>query len=187
MPSAFNFTTSDRSTPLQTSRLVLTQPTLDDFDDMVSMWSDAEVTAHVLDRPLTEEEVWARLHRIVGHWALLGFGHWIVREREGGRFVGELGFFRFRRNLSADFDNAHEIGWMFTRASQRRGYAAEAATAALAWLDAECHGARTVCLIAPGNVASLALADKLSYKIVQEVVYRGKAMLTLQRDPTSNS
>jgi RimJ/RimL family protein N-acetyltransferase len=42
-----------------------------------------------------------------------------------------------------------------------------------------------VCIIAPDNLASLALAKKLSYEITDEVTYRGKAMLVLRRDADS--
>jgi RimJ/RimL family protein N-acetyltransferase len=182
MIPAADCSTPCRSVSLETERLRLTVPTLDDFEALYLMWSDADVVAQVLDRPLTEEEVWARLHRIVGHWALLGFGHWVVRERHTGTFVGELGFFRFKRNLGAEFDNTHEAGWMFTRKSQGRGYATEAAKAALLWLEREHDGMETVCLIPPGNRASLGLAGKLAYAIEREVVYREKTMLILRRD-----
>ena len=185
MTSAHHSNTSYRTVSLQTDRLLLLPPTLDDFEALHSMWSDRRVVAQVIDSPLTEEEVWARLHRIVGHWALLGFGHWIVREKHSGQFVGELGFFRFKRALTAEFDNAHEIGWMFVKDSQGRGYATEAATAALKWLEADSPCKETVCLIAPDNLASLAVAKKLAYEIEDEVTYRGKSMLVLRRKAAS--
>ncbi|MGF6244698.1 RimJ/RimL family protein N-acetyltransferase [Paraburkholderia sp. GAS38] len=185
MTSVLCSNTFYRSVSLETDRLTLTPPTLDDFEAMYSMWSDRDVVAQVIDAPLTEEEVWARLHRIVGHWALLGFGHWIVRERHSRKFAGELGLFRFKRTLTPDFDQAHEIGWMFAKESQGLGYATEAATAALKWLETESQGKATVCIIAPDNLASLALAKKLSYEIADEVIYRGKAMLVLRRDAGS--
>jgi RimJ/RimL family protein N-acetyltransferase len=175
-----------RSVSLETDRLSLTPPTINDFEDMHSMWSDRAVVAQIIDSPLTHEEVWARLHRIVGHWALMGFGHWMVRERHSRKFVGELGFVRFKRKLSPDFDKAHEIGWMLAKESQGFGYATEAATAALEWLHKDSRCKQTVCIIAPDNLASLALAKKLSYKITDEVTYRGGPMLILRRDATPN-
>ncbi|PQV55065.1 GNAT family N-acetyltransferase [Paraburkholderia sp. BL21I4N1] len=186
MTSAQYHNTLYRTVSLETDRLLLLPPTLDDFEALHSMWSDSRVVAQVIDSPLTEEEVWSRLHRIVGHWALFGYGHWIVRDKRSGKFVGELGFFRFKRALTADFDTAHEIGWMFAKDSQGLGYATEAATAALKWLEADSQCKETVCLIAPDNLASLALAKKLAYEIKDEVIYRGKSMLVLRRQATSN-
>jgi RimJ/RimL family protein N-acetyltransferase len=182
MTSIFHSSAFYRSVSLETDRLFMTPPTLADFEDMYAMWSNREVVSQVIDSPLTQEEVWARLHRIVGHWALMGFGHWMVRERDSKKFVGELGFFRFKRKLTPDFDKAHEIGWMLAKESQGRGYAMEAATAALRWLERECGCKETVCIIAPGNLASLTLAKKLSYRVTDEVTYRGRAMLVLRRD-----
>lgn len=186
MFSASPSNTSYRTVSLETDRLVLTPPTIDDFEEMHLMWSDREVVAQVIDSPLTREEVWAHLHRIVGHWGLLGFGHWIVRERIGRKFVGEVGFFRFKRTLTPDFDKVHEIGWMIAKDSQGLGYATEAAVAALQWLEADSRCQETVCIIAPDNLASLALAKKLSYEIENETTYRGKSVLILRRERPPN-
>ena len=49
--------------------------------------------------------------RNVGHWGLQGFGIWTVRERDGGRFVGEVGAFDFKRSLKPSFEGAQEMGW----------------------------------------------------------------------------
>lgn len=184
MTSALYSNSFYRSVSLETDRLILTPPAVDDFVDMYSMWSDREIVGQVIGSPLTQEEVWARLHRIVGHWVLMGFGHWIVRERRSKKFVGELGFFRFKRELTPDFDKAHEIGWMIAKECQGFGYATEAATAALKWVEAESDCNETVCIIAPDNLASLALAEKLSYKLTDEITYRGRAMLILRRNAT---
>jgi len=40
------------------------------------------------------------LLRYAGHWALAGYGYWIVEERESGRPVGEVGLADFRREIS---------------------------------------------------------------------------------------
>lgn len=170
-----------RSFSLETERLHLTVPTLDDFDDMHAMWSDMRVVGKVTGRPYSEEEIWARIHRIVGHWALMGYGHWVVRKKSSGKFVGEIGLFHFNRKLGPRFDNTREIGWMIAHESQQRGYASEAVTAALAWLDREGTGTETVCMIAPDNLASLVLAKKFGYEVIDEVVYKQEPMRVLRR------
>jgi RimJ/RimL family protein N-acetyltransferase len=77
---------------VETERLVLRGHRRDDLADCVGMWGDPEVTRHIGGRPSTDEEVWARLLRYLGHWQVMGFGYWIVHERASGRFVGEVGF-----------------------------------------------------------------------------------------------
>ena len=83
-----------RTPQLQTSRLVLSAHQAADFQDLVEMWGDPAVVRFIGGRPFTPEEVWTRLLRAVGHWPLMGFGYWVVRERAGGRFVGEAGLER---------------------------------------------------------------------------------------------
>src|SRR4051794_10632439 len=118
---------------LSTERLRLVPPDLAAFAESAALWSDPQVTRHIGGRPSTPEEVWARLMRYVGHWSLLGYGYWCVREKVGGRFVGEVGFADWRRDLEPSFDGAPEAGWALTPAFHGRGYASEAVAAMLAW------------------------------------------------------
>ena len=59
---------------LETPRLSLRGHRVEDLEDCAAMWGDPQVTRHIGGRPSTKEEVWSRLVRYVGHWALLGFG-----------------------------------------------------------------------------------------------------------------
>src|SRR5690606_33908019 len=97
-------------------------------------------------RPFTHEEVWSKLLRYAGHWALLGFGYWVVREAPSGRFVGEVGYADFKRDFTPSLDGAPEMGWVLTPGAQGQGFAAEAVRAAMRWADQKWPGGRTVCL-----------------------------------------
>jgi RimJ/RimL family protein N-acetyltransferase len=96
---------------LVTGRLRLTAHGVGDFDDLHALWSDAGVVRHIGGRPSTAEESWARLLRYRGHWALLDFGMWAVREREGGRFLGDAGLMALRRDIDPPLGEAVEAGW----------------------------------------------------------------------------
>ena len=48
------------------------------------MWSDAEVTRFIGGKPLSGEEVWARILRYAGHWSMLGYGYWLIEEKATG-------------------------------------------------------------------------------------------------------
>jgi RimJ/RimL family protein N-acetyltransferase len=146
------------------------------------MWSDIDVVRHVAGTALTPEEVWARLLRSIGHWAALGFGHWIVRDKCTGEFVGEVGFVRFMRGIDEDFDNAPETGWMLARHAQRFGYATESLEAALQWADVRWPGSKTVCIISPNNLPSMKLAGKFSYHADRNVIYKNKEVTVLWRE-----
>ena len=66
---------------IETERLRLRGHTLADFADSAAMWAEDAVTRLLGGRPLTEEEVWTRLLRYVGHWALQGYGYWWWKRR----------------------------------------------------------------------------------------------------------
>jgi RimJ/RimL family protein N-acetyltransferase len=62
-------------------------------------------------------------------FAAQGWSNWAVEERESGRFIGFVGLTVPRRNLP--FSPCVEIGWRLARPYWGKGYATEAANAAL--------------------------------------------------------
>jgi RimJ/RimL family protein N-acetyltransferase len=121
---------------LRTARLSLEPHSLGDFDGSAELWSDAQVVRYIGGTPSTRAEAWARFLRHVGHWTLLGYGYWAVREQASGRFVGEVGFGDFHRELTPPFGDTPEAGWVLAPWAHGRGYATEAVMAALAWATA---------------------------------------------------
>src|SRR5271166_4392110 len=111
---------------IETERLRLRCHRVGDFAECAAMWADAAVTRYLGRDPLTAEEVWARLLRYVGHWAALGFGFWAVEEKASGRFVGDLGFMDFKRDLEPSLDDVPEMGWILASQAHGKGYATEA-------------------------------------------------------------
>lgn len=171
---------------LRTGRLVLRAHTAADFAECAAMWADPLVTRHIGGRPSTEEEVWARVLRYAGLWALLGYGYWVIRERETERFVGEVGFADFRRDITPSPGSAPEAGWVLAAWAHGRGLATEAVQAALAWGDAHLPGAeagppRTVCIIDPQNAPSIRVAQKCGYRELGPASYKGQPTLVFER------
>lgn len=165
---------------LETSRLHLRPHRLSDLDAISAIYGDAAVMRHIGGQPLSREDVWHRLLRYHGHWSLLGFGLWALVERATGRVIGDAGFANFHRGLGPDFDSVPEAAWILAAAAHGRGYASEAMSAALAWRDAP-GKARSVCMIMPGNAASLRLAARLGYRVFAEAAYRGVPTILLER------
>ncbi|WP_111935940.1 GNAT family N-acetyltransferase [Paraburkholderia bryophila] len=171
---------------LTTARLTLTPHTTSDFLDSYAMWSDSEVIRYIGGKPFTREEVWARLLRYAGHWAMLGYGYWVVREKQGGRFVGEVGLADYHREIEPSLLGTPEIGWALNPALHGRGYATEAVRAALDWADAQWPDKDTVCLIAPENLASLGVARKCGYREWLRTPYKGNPTIVLRRAPNAD-
>ena len=166
---------------LDTERLTLRGHREEDFAESAAMWGDAAVTRFIGGRPFTEEECWNRLLRYVGHWALLGFGYWVVREKASGRFVGEVGFADYRRAIDPPFHGVPEIGWVLAPWCHGRGYATEAAHAVVDWGDGHFDKPRTVCLIHQDHARSIRVAEKLGYREYARVNYNGHPEILFER------
>jgi len=167
---------------LETDRLRLRSYRREDFPALVAMWGDPLVMRHVLGRASTEEETWSRLLRYAGLWPLLGYGYWAVEERSTGRFVGDVGFADFRREMTPSFGEAPEAGWVLAAWAHGKGFATEAMRAAHAWSDAHLERVEhTVCMILPENTASIGVAIKCGYAHDGRVTYKGHEDLLLRR------
>jgi RimJ/RimL family protein N-acetyltransferase len=167
---------------VESERLVLRGHTLADLDDSLALWGDPEVTRHIGGKPSTREQVWNRLLRYAGHWALMGYGYWVVAEKSGGRFVGEVGLARFERAITPPLGEVPEAGWVIAPWAQGRGYATEAVQASLGWIARERGATRTVCLIDPPNLPSLRVATKAGFEELHRTTYEGEPTIVFARD-----
>lgn len=166
---------------IESERLILRRFAATDFDDYLAVAADPETFRYSAKRAMTSDEAWTRLLRHAGHWSLLGYGLFVVEEKATGRFVGEAGLGDFRRRLGPIFDDAPEAAWTIARWAQGRGYATEAAAAALRWMESRFGMDRSVCIIHADNEASLRVARKLGYVAYDERRYRGYPALLHQR------
>lgn len=168
---------------LETERLILRGHRLEDFKHCAAMWADPEVIRYIGGKPLPEEESWRRLLGYVGHWSLLGFGYWAAEEKATANFIGEIGFADYKRDLEPSLKGMPEIGWILASQAQGRGYATEAVRAAVAWGDAHFQSARTACIIAPENLASIRVAVKCGYRELTRTTYKGNPTVMFVREP----
>lgn len=172
---------------LDTERLQLRGHRREDLDDSAALWGDAQVTRFIGGRPLSAEEVWARYLRHVGHWALFGYGYWVIRERSSGRFAGEIGFANLQRDLVPPLGDAPEIGWALSPWAHGQGFATEAVRAALAWGERQFGEQRTVCIIDPANERSIRVAERCGYRHTLVANYKGAPIWTFERSGTRPS
>lgn len=165
---------------ISTDRLVLRAPTLEDFPYSLAMWSDPDVVRFIGGVPATEEDVWARLLRYVGHWHLLNYGMFIVCDRDGNH-VGEVGFLDARRGMEPKLD-APEVGWVLRPIAHGQGFATEAVSAALAWGEQHMpHAQSFMCIIDPGNAPSIRVADKMGFREIARTTYKGSPTIVFRR------
>jgi|SRR5579871_31557 RimJ/RimL family protein N-acetyltransferase len=167
---------------IQTTRLLLRGHTVEDFPESAAMWGDPRVTRYIRENPFTAEETWSRLLRYAGHWAVLGFGYWVVQEKLRGKFLGEVGFADYKRDLQPSLDGIPEIGWVLAPHAHGQGFATEAVAAAVAWGDSKFRERRTACIIAPDHPASIRVATKCGYQEFQRTTYHGHPTVIYVRD-----
>ncbi len=166
---------------IDTDRLSLRGHCIEDLADSVALWGDPVVTRFIGGKRMSEEEVWTRLLRYIGHWTALGYGYWVIRERVTGRFIGEAGFADYKREISPSLAGRPEAGWVLTPSTHGRGFATEAVRAIVAWGERHFRGAQTVCIINPDNLASIRVAEKVGYVEEARTTYHGAAVIIFAR------
>ncbi len=171
-----------RSAPqLETARLILRAHRAEDFADCAAMWADPAVVRYISGTPSTPEESWARLLRYGGHWALMGFGYWVVQSKADGHYLGEVGLVDYKRDLDPPLGPAPEAGWVLTSAAHGQGYATEAVRRILDWADETLPAETTVCIFDPDHHASVNVARKLGYAETGTATYHGNPALVMSR------
>ncbi|WP_295186560.1 GNAT family N-acetyltransferase [uncultured Brevundimonas sp.] len=165
---------------LTTERLVMSPVTLADHDDLLALWADADFTRHITGRPMTSEEVWFRLLRDLGQWAVDDYGSWTIRRAKDGAYLGNVSILDHRRLIEPAMTDP-ELGWGLSPAFHGEGFAHEALQAALAWADAHLSATRTVCMISPENLASLKLAARVGYRSYATTTYKDHPVQLFER------
>jgi RimJ/RimL family protein N-acetyltransferase len=157
---------------LETERLVLRMFGAADFEAYAAMCGDPEVMRFIGDgQPLAPPMAWRSLATVIGHWSLRGYGLWAVTERASGALVGRVGFW------NPDGWPGFELGWLLRRSYWGRGYATEAARAALDWAFTQRDQPHVISLIYPDNAASIRVATRLGETLADRIELMGKPVL----------
>ena len=139
---------------LETPRLLLRPPRIDDLDPFAEMMTDEE-TARFIGGTSPRAMTWRALMTMIGSWHAHGFAMFSVIEKETGRWVGRLG------PWMPDSWPGPEIGWAVVRDCWGRGYAVEGAIATTNWAFDTLGWTTVIHSIAPQNRASQRVAQKL--------------------------
>jgi RimJ/RimL family protein N-acetyltransferase len=150
-----------RAERVETERLVLRRWRDEDRDAFAALNADRRVMEH-FPAPLTRAESDALADRIDGAIATNGWGLWAVEVAVGpdaGRFAGFTGL--SVPGFEAPFMPAIEVGWRLAHWAWGRGYATEAATAALDVGFTTIGAQEIVSFTATQNARSRAVMERL--------------------------
>lgn len=147
---------------IETGRLKLRQWCGADIAPNTAMLSDPGSARFITvdGKAVTSELVgWRNAAVMAGHWALHGAGMFVVEEKASGRFAGRVGPW-FPPGW-----HGFEVGWGIAREFRGKGYAVEAARAAIDWVFATFEIDRIIHCIDPDNAASQTVARRLGAEI----------------------
>ena len=171
----------DTTPVLETDRLLLRRHDADDFSSSAAMWADPEVVRYISGTPSSRAESWSRLLRYLGHWELLGFGYWVVQEKSTKRFLGEVGFADYKREIVPSIEGIPEAGWVFNTEAQGKGFAEEAVSCMLDWAGRTLESETTVCIVDPEHHSSIRLAHKVGFVNSVTTTYLDTPVQILER------
>jgi RimJ/RimL family protein N-acetyltransferase len=156
---------------VETPRLKLRQWRGADVAPYTAMLGDPGIARFItVDGKPVDDVMTGWRHTVVmaGHWAIHGVGMFAVEEKHSGQFVGRVG--PWFPPTWPDF----EIGWGITREAQGRGYATEAARAAIDWAFANFEIAQVIHCIDRENTASQGVARRLGATSQREIELFGQ-------------
>jgi RimJ/RimL family protein N-acetyltransferase len=154
---------------LTTERLLLREPRHADFERFATNAADPLARVHI-GGPMDRREAWRRFSAMAGNWVLQGMGWWAVEEPKEGA-IGYVGV--FRRETGPEL----EIGWSVDRPHWGKGYAPEAARAALQFALATQNDPRVIAYIGTNNPQSVVVATKIGLRCEGETDFYGEKHL----------
>ncbi len=148
---------------IETERCILRMLTLDDLDNLASIFANPQVMKYLdMDcKPLTKEQTELIIKSIINGWEKNGFGRWAVISKEDNKLIGIAGF-RSHEDIAELFYVLDEPYW-------GKGMATEIAYNVLK-IGFERHNfLRIIAMTRPLNSASRKVMDKLGMSFKGEV------------------
>jgi ribosomal-protein-alanine N-acetyltransferase len=150
---------------LTTERLHLRHFEMDDLESLHALYRDPQIRKHFPDGVLTLDETREELEWFLqGHPTRPELGLWATVERSTGAFLGRCGL------LPWDIEGVPEVelAYLIDKARWGEGLASEAARAIMEYAGTTLRLKRLICVIAPDNRASMAVARRVGMSFERE-------------------
>ncbi|WBU59179.1 GNAT family N-acetyltransferase [Paracoccus albus] len=138
--------------PITTDRLTLRTPEARDHAAYSAFFADSEAS-HFYGGPLLPYQSYGILCRDIGHWALKGFGKFVIEQDDAA--LGGCGI------VHPEGWPGHELTWWLLPAARGQGIAQEASRAVLAWAGTELGWDRVETHFRDENIPARRLTESL--------------------------
>ena len=149
---------------IETPRLILRPPRLEDFDAWAEFLAD-DVATKFLGGTQLRSTAWRTFMCMCGCWHMTGIAMFSVIEKATGNWVGRLGPW-FPEGWPAQ-----EVGWGIAREHWGKGYASEGAAAAMDFAFDVLGFETVIHCIEAVNAPSIALAKSVGSKLLRSGVH----------------
>jgi RimJ/RimL family protein N-acetyltransferase len=149
------------TTVLETERLLLRAPTLDDLDRWAEMMADPSA-ARFIGGAQPPSLVWRAIMQVTGAWHLTGISMFSVVEKATGAWVGRVGPWQ-----PLGWPGT-EVGWGLHPDAWGKGYALEAAIATMDYAVDTLGWTEIVHCINPANAPSQKIAKRLGSHVLRQ-------------------
>ena len=160
---------------IETERLLLRKPRLEDAADLAVAYADPEVVRFMGDgSTATLAEVEEGIAQWLERWESWGMSLFSLERREDGSVLGRVGFLRWDPETWEVGGDETELGWLLAREHWGRGYATEAALALRDWAFDDRGLIRLISLIHPTNERSIGVAERIGERHERDIEIDGK-------------
>jgi RimJ/RimL family protein N-acetyltransferase len=166
--------------PIRTERLVLRQSETRDRSAFIDLLAAPEVHTY-LGGPQSRDELERELPEAPERWP----GSFVVDL--GGAMIGQILLRRATGHRRPSALGKVDLGYLFLPRAWGFGYATEACTAALDWLDGVLPGEPVVLSTQTANIGSMRLAAKLGFTEVERFQAWDAEQWLGQRSPVTQS
>jgi len=161
-------TEHDHNAEIETNRLILRPPRKEDLETYAKIMGAREVGYWFPKGDgYTREESEKSLDAILKHWDKHGYGIWAIINKANGHLIGRCGL-----NLIPETSEV-EVDFVLTPNSWGKGYATEAAKAALAYGFRKLKLENIIALAKPENTASRRVIEKIGMHFKRNAQYWG--------------
>ncbi|MCU6793864.1 GNAT family N-acetyltransferase [Paenibacillus sp. WQ 127069] len=150
---------------LETSRLYLRHYINEDIHALHPMFSDPE-TMKFYPSHFSFDQTQQWISRNMTRYDKDGFGLWAVCLKETDGCIGDCGLVKQQINDKTEI----EIGYHISKGHWSKGYASEAALACKEYGFYQIGLSRLISIIAPGNIASIRVAEKIGFSKEEEAI-----------------